>query len=271
MGDKKGSNLLEYIIPLAVIAIVVGGSIYYMSASGLLNKFLFNSSGAKFDKNTGKLVIGDNTYTMGGEKVTYNADGSISFQVDGQKVNLQPQFLNYADEAAETSGTNGSSDIIKEIAYLIRQNKSEYPDQQVPVEVSFGTGQRELLFETYSGKAEVNSTSIKVGDQVVILQKDQNCTSTKPNEVLNCDAVKGTRMGSFRIEGKINQGNNFTGVIQSKNVTGMNNKNITATLDGMKFNSKFTYGGDQYIPGGSSNNNGTWNFDFSNPEKNFKL
>ena len=60
MTNQKGSNLIEYIIPIAVIAMSAGLAIYYIGANNLLSKFFSSSTSMKYEKSINKAVIDEN-------------------------------------------------------------------------------------------------------------------------------------------------------------------------------------------------------------------
>lgn len=60
MNKQIGSNIVEYIIPVALIGIVVGLSMFYMFSNGKLAGVFSASSGTELDKESGKLTIDKN-------------------------------------------------------------------------------------------------------------------------------------------------------------------------------------------------------------------
>lgn len=212
------------------------------------------------DENTSTTTI------LGGQVVTVNDDGSLSFTVQGQNVNLSPQMIDLTNSVFETVGSSGMPDLIKEIAYMIEAHKDEYPNTEVPVEISFGTGTRTGVTETstYQGKAIVNTTAVKVGKDLVVIQKDQSCTFTSANGS-NCSYT-----GQYRIEGSIGTKNLFTGnVTSSSSVTGSPYGEYKATVDstnGLNFktdiNNDIYY--NQHYTNSTTTNWYDWNINFNN-------
>lgn len=69
----------------------------------------------------------------------------------------------------QSSGSAGLENLVPEIAYLIQTHKNEYPDQEVPVGISFGTGSRTSgLTEYTTPEITPGQTMLQVGDHMVI-------------------------------------------------------------------------------------------------------
>lgn len=58
MKKYRGSAIVDYFIPTALIGVVVGLGIYYMFDSGMLKKFFLASSDMKIDTSTGTVSVG---------------------------------------------------------------------------------------------------------------------------------------------------------------------------------------------------------------------
>jgi hypothetical protein len=58
MVVNKGSALIDYIVPTAIVGLVVGLGLYNMYASGTLLKFISGSADMKMDLNKGHAIIG---------------------------------------------------------------------------------------------------------------------------------------------------------------------------------------------------------------------
>lgn len=116
----NGSNLIEYAIPLAVIAIVVGMTVYAFGAGDFLETAIFKSSPAKKAIGSDKLSFG-NAATSPGLYIDSKGYMSIVDQ-NGAEYKINKEFYDkYKDdiladqqagkfefgEAAETSGTAG--------------------------------------------------------------------------------------------------------------------------------------------------------------------
>lgn len=135
--------------------------------------------------------------------VTENADGSLSFSVAGRNVTLSSQLKAQNNTVFQTTGSSGSLELIKEIAYMIEKHKAEYTDGNVPIEISYGLGDREgngSAGGSYEGTAKYNSITIKSGNDIIILQKDQTCSYNSGG----CCDYHTDLMGTYRIEGTVN-------------------------------------------------------------------
>lgn len=164
------------------------------------------------------------TTTIGGQQVTQNTDGSYTFAAQGQNVTITSDMANFANSVMETTGSSGIQDLVKEVAYMVNATKSDYPASSVPVEVLFGSGNRYYTGLSYSGNATslANSYTVKVGNKIVVVQKDQSYTGN------------GTFTGQYRIEGTIGANNTFNGKVTSVNTPYNPSGTYTATIDKTK-------------------------------------
>lgn len=201
------------------------------------------------------------TISLGGQQVTENADGSLSFVASGQNVTISAQMVDLANSVFQTTGSSGASDLIKEIAYMIQKYQAEYPGGNVPLEISYGTGNRYAGTGSYSGSASVNTINLSVGNHLVIIQKDQSCT---PPPGQYCAFT-----GQYRIEGNISNGS-FTGnTTSTANTPNHPTGTVTSTVDltnGVKitkatFNQKDDFGSRTY----------NWDFDFTKTANQFNI
>lgn len=91
MRIYKGSSLVEYALPLALIAIVVGLGVYTITSSGTLKSAVYNQSGGKEDLLTNKFTIGSNDLTKG---VYKDDQGFIQlYNENGQSVQIEKSYL----------------------------------------------------------------------------------------------------------------------------------------------------------------------------------
>jgi hypothetical protein len=151
------------------------------------------------------------TINIGGYDVLENADGSLSFDAAGQVITIPQEIVALQETVMETTGSSSWLDLVKEVGYMVEKHKAEYPDSDVPVEILFGTGDRSASISgqtaQYFGSATANTTTIKVGNDLVIIQNDQDCSVTNTFCLFE---------GKFRIEGSLDASNNFTGNVTSK-------------------------------------------------------
>ena len=66
---KDGSNLIEYVIPMALVGIIVGVGLYQIISSGVLRSFIISSNPITYDQSTKKAVISQNKQE---EKILYD-------------------------------------------------------------------------------------------------------------------------------------------------------------------------------------------------------
>ncbi|MGD9581516.1 MAG: Flp family type IVb pilin, partial [Vampirovibrionia bacterium] len=143
MVRSRGQNLIEFLLIVALVAI--GGIFALTSLGGNVHNLLSGSAAkqAGFDpfnvKNQsvesasgGSSVTVVSSQVIDGYSVDINSDGSVSFAVKGQTVNLPAEDLQLLDTVFETSGSEGI-ELIKAIAKLIEENKVDGgPD--IPIE-----------------------------------------------------------------------------------------------------------------------------------------
>lgn len=147
------------------------------------------------------------TKSVGNYELQFNEQGDVMFEASGQEVKLTADVLENLNIVFETSGSTGLEVVLDEINNMIKKHKADYPNSDVPIEIDFGDGARMSTGEVtsgYIGKAEVNSYALKVGNDVIIVQNDQDCLN-------NCG-----EKGVYRIEGSIDEQNKFTGTVTSQ-------------------------------------------------------
>lgn len=265
----QGQNLIEFLLILSLV--VIGGILAFTLLGGNVDTLFskinnvdpFNTnSQTNQQEETNNSIPPPNpvvsTETIAGYPVDIHEDGSASFKVGTQPVSIPKSALDLQNTVFQTTGSSGMTDLVKEVAYMIQSNSSTYPEGNVPVTISYGTGYRSWVegSSTYTGVAEVNTTFIKVGSDMVIIQQDQKCTGT-------CSYT-----GRYRIEGHIAIDNTFDGTVTSNvNTYGSTHGTFTATIDqssGLKVsNSKYNHYDNYYTTTPASYN---WNIDFSKPE-----
>lgn len=276
MRRVQGQNLIEFLIIVAVVAVggifaltMLGGNINEMFAKSTEKQANFDPFDAKnqtTEESTSTTPSSSTNPTepepeytvvssevVDGYNVDRNSDGSVSLSVGSQTVNISAEMLELNDTVFETSGASGGT-LISAIAYMIEQNESEYPESEVPVQISYGQGVRDsfghnVIDATYEGSASANTVAVSVGDNVVIYQKDQSCEGS-------C-----SYSGIYRIEGTIAPNKSFstnkvTTTINGVDHTGTYSADTTTDASGAtSFNGIFNFDtGVQY----------NWNIDFDN-------
>lgn len=193
--------------------------------------------------------------------VVKNSDGSISFQVGSQKVNLPARVVQLQDTVMQTTGSSGAAELIKDIAKMIETYSGEFGGN-VPIELNYGTGQRSLSSNSnlanYHATEESNSYSVKAGNHVLIVQNDQSCDGSECNY-----------LGKYKISGSLDANN----VLQNANVEiltkntdycGIFNGYVDTT-NGLKI-----YKGDFNITD-VPNSEHDWKVSFTDPGKTFNI
>lgn len=195
---------------------------------------------------------------------TQNADGSVSFQVGSQVLNLPSKVLELQNTVTQSTGSSGTTDLIKGIASMIEKYKSDYPLTDVPVVLSFGSGTRIATADgdTYSGNASVNATTVKIGDHLFIYQKDQTYTGTDANS-----------LGYYSMVLNKQTDGSYTGAVSGYSQTHsetlggtvtVSPSNITATDNTVTINNGF-------YDCSNSGYDANWNFSFNDPANFFAL
>lgn len=215
---NRGQNIVELSIILGVVILgsvlaltLLGGNITTMfskSNDSLKNYNPFQSSPVAETNG----VLSSNPTAINGTNVNINSDGSANFNVGGQNVAMNSDVMNKLNGVFETTGAGGlTAEVMDAIKTLIADNASNYPAGQMPLEIKFGTGTREDHNEAYVGSAEANIVTLAVGDQVIIINKDQ--TYERNGIQYSCDATK-AECTTTTLKGTIDSGS-FNGTIVS--------------------------------------------------------
>lgn len=129
--SSKGANLIEYVIPLALVGVVVGLGMFYLFSSGTLANFLKGSMGAHdngekvvLDKNVNETTIiseQQKAYTGSGgsEKDPQAKCSGNSCSIDFGSYTLSgipADFTEYIESAATSGGTKKLAELLKQIA-----------------------------------------------------------------------------------------------------------------------------------------------------------
>ena len=252
---NKGSSLVEYIIPAAVVGLSLGFTIYNMQKDGTLQRFLQKSMSSNniqsgclivgsmgdasdtsttgttdttdtSDKITGATASGnlDSTTNVAGTDINYYDSGDVSFNSNGQNVVLKSDIMADINEVMETTGVNGANtQIVNAINALITSHAAEYPDADVPIDIQFGTSERSIIIDSnctdyYKGEVAVNSVQLSVGDHLIMIVKDQTLESySLVDSTITNDITTGD--GIHVIDGTLS-GDNFTGEITDGSYSG---------------------------------------------------
>lgn len=205
--------------------------------------------------------------------ITDNPDGSVSFVVNNQLINIPQSALDLTNKAMQTTGASGKEDLIREMAYMIEKMAAEYPNGDVPIEIMYGTGDRRSVDAAFNGIAEVNTYAIKSGNNVVIIQKDQNCSYAVESVPQGaCCPTHNKATGVYRLEGTLT-GNQFVANVTSETPSGVTGS-YSATLDqsagGLSF-SNSTFKADPISDYGTYSTNFRWDINFDNTANQFSI
>lgn len=223
---EMGQNLIEFTLIIGLVAVcgifaltILGNNtntVYQGATASIADyspfKYQSSSPANPFSLsgvNTSPVTSAEN---IGGQTVNLHQDGGMSFQVGAQTVNLSKEVIEKNNQMFQTTSATGMNDLVQEIASIINENKALYPDQEVPVSVSFGNGERIPTLDdwsSYKGETSVNTALVNVGNNFVILQNDQICVSPETD---NTCGMKGV----YRIEGSIKENSKFEGTVSGR-------------------------------------------------------
>lgn len=270
---EKAQNLIEFIIIIILIAIgailaltVLGGNVHSLFSTSNTEVKKYKPFDWENSSNSTPRVVSVSTVTN--TEVTYYSDGSATFNVEGQQIHLKKDIIDNMNIVFNTVGAEGVSDwVVSAIQEIIEKNKSKYEPDDVPLQMYFGTGKRQSETPNYEsiakGEAQLNTIGISVGNDFVIIQKDQTCTGQQ------CSLTEGT----YKINGTINSSNN---TIDSTSVTGelVGGTSQQGTFTNATFTDDVT--NDKLIFSGTytesyHNYDSSWEIDFSKSTDNFKI
>lgn len=240
MRTSRGSAIVDYILPTAIIGLILGLGLFKMYESNMLAKFWAASSNAGLNIQDGMAIInplggGSSGISLlqksiSGVNVTFNPDNSASFTYNGQNINFSSTDMSNLNEIAETSGSTGlTTEIIEAVKKLIDDHSAEYSPSSVPVQIAYGTSNRMVKSYpdeydiNYNGDASYNAVQFSVGDHLIIVGKDQSVE----HQVDGWTDIP-SNQGNFKIEGNIS-GSGFTGTTYGNNGTSGNTYSATVS------------------------------------------
>lgn len=250
-----GSAMVDYIVPTAVVGLVIGLGVVETARNGTLVRFLASSQEMQLFTDDGYATVGDgasemltggaepetptpgdnnspviSTGNVGGIDVNYHEDGSSSFFVKDQEVNISSSTMDKFNEIMETTGTAGMNNyVVNAIEKLIEDHADEYAGSDVPVEYMTGVSSRNEGDWDFFGTGEATMVQMSVGDHMIIINKDHirahACLGggddippdsnihvlegTKTGETFNGTFTDGEYLGDS-FEGSFNEGDNNT-------------------------------------------------------------
>lgn len=269
----KGQEAIEFIL---ITALVFFGAFFSVMIFGdkLAVFFGNNSQVNKVVSNTPAVVSSSNSpryeadfetkveeevinKAVGNYDLQFNEQGDVMFEAAGQDVMLTADVVESLNTVFETSGANGLGEILEDISYIIEKHKADYPDADVPFDIVFGSGKRQSDTgqTVYEGEATVNTIAIRAGNDLVVFQKDQKCSTSLYTN--GCSF-----QGQYRIEGSIDENNQFSGTVTS-NLDAIGDGIYQANFTGSTFtNGKYNF----YSPEHHDNFYTNWDFNFNMPK-----
>lgn len=289
MFKMKGSNLVEYVIPILLVGLVLGVGIYQYADHGQLLTFISSSGNMQLDGTKKQLIIGNQASNgfivsekdISGMNVKVYQDGSLSFSLDNNKVTIPKKVVDLANTVAETTGSIGGEILVKEIADMIQNSNDEFSYSTTPIEVYFGSGTRAASKgsnASYSGQTQ----TVIVGDSFSITQNDQQLANNNANQPQDS-----LYQGIYKINGTIKQNGTIQATVKKFDEIATNQDvqiiDLTGKFIGKLKKSKnaLNINGATYnqqailknLKGKVSNDNVQykWVLSFNNPDYQFKL
>lgn len=228
--NSKGQSTMEFGIICILVAVVAIASVMLF---GKNIKVFFDKNPAvakaEQDPNIINKAMPDNNYVkpvvVNETEVYFNQDGSASFTVGGQDVNLSSGIIQSLDIVFETSGSQGmglNSTVIDAIAKLVNDHKAEFGNADVPIEISFAESKRDQSGTTYAGNSTMNSVQLNVGNHHILINNDQYCDgpdcSGMSVQTIDGyeDPVTKQFTGTIYSEGTVLNGQAFTGSFENE-------------------------------------------------------
>jgi len=272
INKSLGQEAVEFVI-LASLIFIASLAIIFAFKDKIASFFNNNGSITSSSSSKSAIISADKEpiykltsnapVKISGYEVIINDDGSASFTVNDQKVNIPAEAVSLQNEVMQTTGSSGLEYLVKEVANMITKHASEYPNGAVPVNITYGktTNTATNNNTVYTGTAAANVTQIKVNNDFVMIQKNQNCKSSLANScLLDMNNV-------YRMEGTISNGT-FKNITSS--IYNNNNFGYKATYSGsIDKNNKFS--GTLEADYGGELRESNFLMDFSNIKNSFSL
>lgn len=286
--ENLGQETMEFAVLSCLVVIVLIGTIIVFGDK--LRNFFINSQVHRMASSNSQVLASNsdmrykpNTSTatisnISGYSVVTNDDGSMSFNVNNQKVDIPSAAVNLQNAVAQGTASSGTETLVKELAYMIKKYASQYPDE-VPIQLSYGDANKSsaipikgLMDTTYEKTGAANATLIKVGNNFVIIQSDQACSSSNTNKSTGCTASK---ENLYRMEGSIKNINNIlNSAYNTKAYSAKKLDTILKKTENSYKDNKFTLWLDTYGTSSSAKDDHAWyqlELDFSNKNYSFSL
>lgn len=168
MVKIKGANLVEYMIPMAVVGLVVGLGIYALFMDGKLSKFVALSGGGKAEATNQKILLGDD---KPGKPLAWKREPTISCNggsctIDYGEFVLSGVPDNFND-FVETHGASGGTDKLSVLLYQIAEQleKEGKTNEAIEVKKLASMGHNIAQIQNYFEK-DINSCN---GDSACLM------------------------------------------------------------------------------------------------------
>lgn len=225
---NKGQNLIEFLIllTLVVVSLIFGLTLLGSNVNKLFSKT--NEHVSKYSPfgNPVEAAIKANKETeinesvkqsvINGIPVNYNEDGSASFEIEGQKINLSSTDIELLNDVFNTVGGDAITEqVIAAYQTLIDAHSSN--GEEVPIELNFGKVSRQEYpsndsANTYLPVNDHNVVSFSVGEHQVMLQKDQDCKGPVSCDIVHKLEFDGSSRGGLETESEYMNGYNLVDI-----------------------------------------------------------
>ncbi|MEW5821101.1 MAG: hypothetical protein AB1782_12990 [Cyanobacteriota bacterium] len=135
MCKDRGSGLLDYVLPTAIVGIMAGLSIYYMYSEGMLTKFISASGNIEVENKVG--IVGPNTSKASGSSSTaYNESLDVSCVGDSCTINFGNGLVltDVLKDFGSFVETNGAAITTDKIAAMIEDIANFLDDPATPAD-----------------------------------------------------------------------------------------------------------------------------------------
>lgn len=185
MRISSGSAVIEYVLPIALIGIVVGLGMYYMFSDNKLQSYFANSSGMKVDKATGKMsndfestseLIAKGSGPFGGTAETPAMEcinGNCTIDFGGFALAGIPEnYTEIIHTTGASGGTEKASELLMELASKLEVDEQTKNDIKKLAQLGFQIAQIEQ---------EIENINVSINPRTVEKQgtgRFRNTTST---------------------------------------------------------------------------------------------
>lgn len=205
----KGQEAIEFIL---ITALVFFGALFAVILLGDKLSAFFSSGSSLHQTNARKpatITTSDNqkynpdfeveaeepplsTDTVGDYPAIVDANGNMKVDFDGKQMTLTSDVLADLNTVFETSGSDGATQVMEVLSEMVDQHcDSSQPNCGIQMLFGNGTRTSNVSGTVFQGSASVNSVGLKVNDQVIIIQNDQDISNAQYSPFGGVFTIKG--------------------------------------------------------------------------------